>query len=179
MSKIAVLGPENTFHDIARKKYIPHFEPQFFNNFDEIFEALQVGRVSSALIAIKNSSSGFVSNNLERIKSNGYRIVEEFDLPVNLHLGSKFPNSLESIRKIYSHPMAIKETQKYFRKYSHIKFIATASTAGAIEEVQNNNETNVAVIASREALVDGRLLLISANIEDEPNNATTFSLIEK
>ena len=179
MSKLAVLGPKNTFHDIARRKYIPHYEPRFFDNFDEIFKALKSGSVTKALIAIRNSSSGFVSNNLERIKNGGYRILEEFELPVNLYLGSKFPNSLESIKKIYSHPMAIKETQKYFRKYSHIKFIATSSTAGAIEEVQNNNEKNVAVIASREALDSSKLLVISENIEDEPNNATTFSLIEK
>ena len=105
---------------------------------------------------------------MERIKSGGYRIVEEFDLPVNLHLGSKFPNSLKVLERSTRTLWLLKK----FRSISE-------STVGVIEKVQNNNETNVAIIASREALNGANLLLISANIEDEPNNATTFSLIEK
>jgi prephenate dehydratase len=179
MNKLAVLGPKNTFHDIARRKYLPHLEPYFFDTFDEIFQALNKGLVTKALIAIRNSSSGFVGNNLDRIKIGGFSILEEFELPVNLYLGSNYPNTLESLDKIYSHPMAIEETQQYFSKYSHIKFISTASTAGAVEEIKNNNEQHAAVIASKEALSDSGLLVISERIEDEPNNATTFNLIEK
>lgn len=179
MNKLALLGPKHTFHDLARRKYLPHYEPNFFDTFDEVFKALKSGKVSKALIAIRNNSSGFVSDNLDKIKMGGYKVIEEFELPVNLYLGSKFPNTMESIKKIYSHPMAIKETQKYFRKYSHIKFIATASTAGAIEEARHNTDHHVAVIASKEALENSKLLVISESIEDEPNNATTFNLIEK
>ena len=179
MNKLALLGPENTFHDIARKRFVPHYTPCFYENFDDIFKALSQGDVSKALIAINNSNSGSVGQNLDRIKKEGYQILEEFQLPIHLYLGSRFPNSLNSVAKIYSHPMAIKETQQYFRKYSHIKFIATSSTAGAIEEASKSSEKNVAVIASEEALHHHALLVISKNIEDEPDNATTFCLIKK
>ena len=179
MTNLGILGPKHTYHDIARKRYLPHFIPSFYNNFDDLFSALKEGKINRALIALKNSTSGLVSNNLERIKKSGYRVIEEFEMPIHLCLGSMHPNSLKSIRKIYSHPMAIKETQKYFQKYSHITFISSESTAGAIDELKNIKDPNAAVISSKEALEENELVMISENIEDEPNNSTTFGLIEK
>ena len=179
MTNLGLLGPENTYHDIARKKHLPNVKPMFYKTFDDLFVALKEGKINRALVAIKNSTSGFVSNNLELIKSSGYTVIQEFELPIHLCLGSFHKNSLSSIKKIYSHPMAIKETQRFFRKYSHITFIASTSTAGAIDELRNNRDQHGAVISSIEAIDGNQLHLISENIEDSPNNATTFSLIEK
>jgi prephenate dehydratase len=178
MTDLGLLGPENTYHDIARKRYLPHLSFTFFKTFDDVFEALKQRKIQKALVAIRNNTSGLVSNNLERIKSYGFHIREQFELPVHLYLGSKAPNTIQSIRKIYSHPMAIKETQQFFSRYHHITFIASTSTAGAIDELQNSQEKNAAVISSREALEKNNLLVILNNIEDHPDNTTTFSLIE-
>ena len=178
MTELGILGPEHTYHDIARKRYLPHLSYSFFNSFDDIFKALKEGKIKKALVAIKNNTSGKVSDNLERIKGYNFKIREQFDLPIHLYLGSKAPNTIKSIKKIYSHPMAIKETQKYFSKYHHITFISSASTAGAIDELKNNHDAETAVISSKEALEKNNLLIISENIEDHSDNTTTFSLIE-
>ncbi len=178
MTDLGLLGPENTYHDIARRRYIPHLSYTFFNSFDDIFTALKEGRVKKALVAIRNSTSGLVSNNLERIRNYGFNVSEQFELPVQLYLGSTQPNTIKSIRKIYSHPMAIKETQGFFSRYHHITFISSTSTAGAIDELKNSHDQKAAVIASKEALEKNNLLMISKNIEDHPDNTTTFSLIE-
>ena len=178
MNSLGLLGPENTYHDIARKRYLPHFKPNFYKSFDELFRALKEGKINKALVALRNSTSGFVNDNLDTIKKSGFKVIEEFEMPIHLYLGSVQPNTLKSIRKIYSHPMAIKETQKYFRKYSHITFISSESTTGAIQELKNNRDPYAAVISSKEALDKNELLTISEHIEDEPNNSTTFGLIE-
>lgn len=177
MGKLAVLGPKHTFHDIARRKYIPHLVHSYFETFEEMFTALEKGDVTQALVAVSNNNAGLVGDNLERIERE-FKIIEKFELPIKLFIGSRFPNSLESIKKIFSHPMAIKQTQKYFRKYSHIKFIATSSTAAAIDEVSKSNDKNAAVISSKSALEASSLLTIFENVEDKVDNATTFCLIE-
>jgi prephenate dehydratase len=179
MTDLGILGPENTFHDIARQRFLPTLSFSFFNNFDEIFQALKDGKIKKALIAVRNNDSGLVSNNLERIQSASLKVLQEYDLPVNLCLGSNKPLTLKEITKVYSHTMAIRETQKYFSKYSHITFISSMSTAGAIQELVNNREKTAAVISSKEAIKANNLLLISENIEDHPENKTTFSLIER
>ena len=178
MTDLGILGPENTYHDIARRRYLPNLSYTFFNSFDDIFKALKEGRIKKALVAIKNNTSGLVSDNLDRIKSYGFKVSDQFDLPIHLYLGSKSPNTVSGIKKIYSHPMAIKETQKFFAKYHHITFISSTSTAGAIDELKNNKDQQTAVISSKEAIEKNNLLIISENIEDHSDNTTTFSLIE-
>lgn len=177
MTDLGLLGPENTFHDLARRRFLPHLNHRYFNSFDEIFQALKTGEIGQALIALKNSGSGKVGNNQELIRSKGLQIVEEFELPVNLCLGSLFPNTITSIKRVFSHPMAIKETTHYFSKYSHIKFVASSSTAGAIDELRNSHDRHAGVISSSEALSQQGMLIISENIQDEVDNSTTFGLI--
>ncbi|MFT6054577.1 MAG: prephenate dehydratase [Roseivirga sp.] len=179
MTDLGFLGPENTYHDIARQRFLPTLSFSFFKNFDEIFDALKNGKIKKALIAVSNNASGLVSNNLERIQSEKFNIIQDFDLNINLCLASNKQLSLKEISKVYSHTMAIKETQHYFSKYSHITFISSTSTAGAIQELQNNREKTAAVIASKEAIQANNLLLLFENIEDHPENKTTFSLIER
>ncbi len=178
MTKLGILGPRHTFHDIARSKFLPNDQYVLYSSFEEIFQALKKGQIKRALVAIRNSTSGMVANNLDRIKKEGFKLIDQYELPVNLCLGSKGMMKLEKIKKIYSHPMAIKETQGYFSKYSHITFVASSSTAGAIDELQQNVKEHAAVISSREAIEENNLQLISENIEDHPDNSTTFSLIE-
>lgn len=177
MTDLGLLGPENTFHDLARKRFLPQLTFEYFKTFDEIFHALKLGKVKQALVALSNSHSGKVGDNLVLIKEKGFQLIEEFVLPVNLCLGSLNPNTIESIKKIYSHPMAIKETTEYFSHYSHIKFVASSSTAGAIEELRNSNNENAGVISSKEALEAQEFLIISEDIQDEAHNSTTFGLI--
>lgn len=178
MTELGLLGPENTFHDIARQQFLPHLSYRFYNNFNDIFKALKAKEIEKALIATENNASGLVGDNLVRIKNTGYSITESFQLSIHLCLGSIKPITLERIKKIYSHPMAIKETQNFFRKYSHITFIASTSTAGAIQELKNNKDQYAAVIASKEAMEKDDLLILSQNIEDHSDNKTTFALVE-
>lgn len=179
MDDLGLLGPLYTFHDIARRKFLPHYEPKFYDTFDQLFEAIEKKEVNKALVAISNSGSGPVANNEERIEELSLRVIDTFELPIKLHIGSKYPNTLESLKKVYSHPMAIKQTQGFFKKYSRLTFIATNSTAGAIEEHLHHREVHAAVIAGEAALEHYRILSIAKDIADEPNNATTFCLVEK
>lgn len=179
MDKLGILGPQNTFHDIARKKFIPQYTVLYYEDFDGIFKALAEGQITKALIAIKNSGSGLVGNNLERIEKEGLKISDTFELPINLHLGSMEQSTIAALRKIYSHPMAIKETVHFFSAYPNISFEPTRSTAAAIEKAMHAKAKGIGVISSKQALAASPLLTIAENIEDEPNNATTFCLIEK
>lgn len=179
MTELGLLGPENTFHDIARQQFLPHLSYHFYSSFNDIFKALKNNQIEKALIAIENNTSGLVGDNLVRIKNTGFKILESFQLPIHLYLGSITPITLEHIKKIYSHSMAIRETQKFFLKYSHITFIASTSTAGAIEELKNNRDQHAAVIASKQAIEAKGLLILSQHIENHSDNQTTFALVEK
>ena len=177
MKGLGLLGPQYTYHDLAREQFLPGLTYQYFDTFDEIFNALKSGKIEKALIAIRNSSAGAVNDHQERIEKEGMPVLAEFDLPIHLCLGSLQNENIKEIKRIYSHPMAIKETQRYFSKYGHLTFIASTSTAGAIEEIKNNQGEHTAVIASKAAILGNGLLLVKENIEDNKNNVTTFACI--
>ena len=177
MNTLGLLGPKYTYHDLAREKFLPHLTYQYFDSFDDIFAALKSGKIKKALVAIRNTSVGPVNNNQERIKKENMQVLAKFDLPIHLYLGGHQNVSIENLKKIYSHPMAIKETQRYFSKYSHLTFIASTSTAGAIEAMENNQREHTAVIASREAILGNDLYLMDEGIEDDESNMTTFAYI--
>lgn len=177
MTNLGLLGPENTFHDLARKRFLPDHTPFYYKSFDEIFSALKDGSIQYALMALSNSGAGIVGNNLEIIKKNGFKLLNEFELQINLCLGSANNNTIMTIKRIFSHPMAIKETTHYFSKYTHIKFVSSTSTAGAIDEMRNSRDKHAGVISSKEALEDQQLLIIAENIQDQSHNSTTFGLI--
>ena len=177
MTEIGLLGPENTFHDLARKKYFPESSPIFFKSFDKIFSALEEKRIDQALIAVENTLAGKVLDNEARIQHAKLTIVQTFDYQIDLYLASQHSNELMGIKMIFSHPMAIKETQKFFSKYSHIKFIASNSSAGAIEEMKNSFDKHAAVICSKEAIENHQLTIIAESIQDEDQNFTQFALV--
>jgi prephenate dehydratase len=177
MKELGLLGPQYTYHDLARATFLGELSYAYFNSFESIFAALKKGEIKQALVAIKNNNSGIVGDNQKIIDKEKFKQLEQFDLPIHLCIGCKAKLSLRQINKIYSHPMAIKETQRYFSKYSHITFVASISTAGAIDELNNNKKDGVAVISSIEAIEGNGLHLITKNIEDLSNNTTSFALI--
>ena len=178
MTEIGLLGPENTFHDLARKKYFPESSPIFLKSFDQIFNALEEKTIDHAIIALENNLAGKVLDNEARIQRSLLTIVQTFDYQIDLYLASQQSNVLRDIKKIFSHPLAIKETQKFFSKYSHIKFIASNSSSGAIEEMKNSFDKHSAVICSKEAIENHQLTIIAESIQDEDQNFTKFAFIK-
>ena len=178
MKDLGLLGPQYTYHDLARATFLPALSYTYFNSFEAIFIALKNGEIRQALVAVKNNNSGKVGDNHQLIVKEKFNQLEHFDLPIHLCIGSKVKLSLSQVKKIYSHPMAIKETQSFFSNYSHITFVSSISTAGAIDELKNNQKEHAAVISSKAAIEFNKLHLLAENIEDHENNMTTFCLIE-
>ena len=178
MTEIGLFGPENTFHDLARKRHFPESSPVFFKSFDKIFRALEEKKIDNAIIALENTLAGKVLDNEDRIQRSQLTVVQTFHYQIDLYLASRQSNKLMGIKKIFSHPMAIKETQKFFSKYSHIKFIASGSSSGAIEEMKNSFDKHSAVICSKEASMNEQLIIIAESIQDEDQNFTKFALVK-
>lgn len=178
MNDLGLLGPQYTYHDLARATFLKGLSYTYYASFDSIFAALKDGEIKQALVAISNNQSGKVGDNLTQIEKNNFKQKAHYDLPIHLCLGSNYNFPLSHIKKIYSHPMAIKETQVYFSKFSQITFVSSKSTAGAIKELKKDEHGRAAVISSKAAIEFYKLHLIAENIEDHDNNMTTFCLIE-
>lgn len=181
----AVLGPKNTYTDLAADKYLSEFKhvakKYFAKDIDEIFELVEQGRVDCGIVPIENSFHGTVRETLDALFYKNVHIVKDLKLPIRHFLIALKGAKKSSISKILSHSQALNQCKKYLKKhFCDAQQIPLKSTAAATEHLLNSKDNSFAAIASEIAANSSRQFQILAkNIEDSSDNLTTFIVIKK
>jgi prephenate dehydratase len=85
--------------------------------------------------------------------------------------------TIDDIKEVYSHPMAILQCQKFFEDYPDIKLIDSNDTALSAKKIQNEKLKNIGAIASRLANEKYGLEILFAGIETNKKNYTRFLIL--
>ncbi len=85
--------------------------------------------------------------------------------------------TLNDIKEVWSHPMALEQCRKFFRKYPHIKLIEEKDTAEVAQMIQNKQLKGIAAIAGKKAAEIYDLNIIADEIQTHPDNYTRFVLV--
>jgi chorismate mutase/prephenate dehydratase len=133
------------------------------------------------LVALNNSQGGLVSETIEALSQNRYLIIDSVILKVNHSILALNGVSQYDIKKIYSHPQALKQCREYLaRNYPHCEIIPWRDTAQAASDLANNNIPNdAAVIASYNCANLYGLNILAQNIQDLGDDNETLFLIIK
>jgi prephenate dehydratase len=137
MSKIAYLGPEFSYHYLATSLLPNDFDDYQkipCQTFAEIFQQVELGNYG--LIATRNKIIGYLKHNLKLIAEKNLDIEQRIKLPIQ-HCLLGLPNSSsDSIKTVYSHPVAISQCSFWL---SGIDTVETNSTAEAGNIVIEHN----------------------------------------
>src|SRR3569623_3774299 len=174
--RVAYLGPEGTFTQVAALKHVGHSESTVAHNaIDEVFRDVEAGACHYAVEPVENSTEGVVTHTLDMFLISLLKIVGEVQLRIHHNLLGRV-DGLSSIRRVYAHQQALAQCREWLdENLGGIERIAVSSNADAARRV--TTETNAAAIASREAANIYGLRAIASNIEDEPDNTTRFLVI--
>lgn len=176
VQKIAYLGPQGTFTNLAGTKHFglsAKLIPS--GSIPEVFEDVEKKRCDYGIIPIENSLEGVVNHTLDMFMNSNLKICGEVFLEVSHHLMNK-TGKLQDIRRIYSHPHAIAQCRKWLSKNaSDIHIVEVESTAKAAE-VASKDEAAAAIASEMSEIVYG-LRIVHKNIEDFTNNYTRFLII--
>ncbi len=179
-SDIAILGPKNTFSDLALKRRFPKASPRYVKSIKAVFEWVAKGRVEAGLVPLKNSLSGPVRETQQALKARKVKIVRVIAQPIHLTLAGFKKVSLSSLRAIYSHSQAFGQCRQFLRKKCpQAKLVSLASTAAALKRVKTKRTPFSAAIAAPSAIKTTRLTPLRAAIEDRAHNTTWFALIKR
>jgi len=184
-NNIALLGPPNTFSDIAATKYLKEselnkLEKYYCNNISEIFELVEKGKVDRGLVPIESMTYGTVRETQDALFYKKVHIINELSIPVHHNLITLQQTKLKDIKEIYSHPQAINSCTKFIKKQlSKAEKIPSTSTAAAVQKIQELNKISSAAIGSEMAANKSDLKILALNIEDNKENRTKFLLIKK
>lgn len=177
--KVAIQGIPGSFHhQVALDVYGSAVEISGFPIFDEVAKAVQLGQVDIGVMAIENSIAGAILPNYDLIDRFGLFIESEYYLPISHNLMVLSGTSLQDLREVQSHPMAILQCQKFFDSYPNIQLTAEKDTASVAKKISENKLTGIGAIASKKAAEIYGLDILEADIQSFKENYTRFILLK-
>ena len=141
---IAIQGIKGAFHEEAAKNVFGNeinISPSV--TFQELTTKVVNEEVDYALMAIENTISGTILQNLELIRNNNLAIIGETYLRIEQNLGALKGASIHELTEVSSHYMALNQCRAFFKNYPTVKLVESADTALSLKEVsEQDNPAN-------------------------------------
>jgi prephenate dehydratase len=145
--------------------------------FDAAFRAISDGLADALLAPVENTLAGPVVRVYDLLLESALTITAETILPIEHHLIGCPGSSLDSIRSVASHPMALAQCERFFLAHSNLKRVPAEDTAGSVREVLARGDKTSAAIAGRRAAEHYAGVILAANLQDNAENFTRFVLL--
>ena len=179
--KVGIQGLEGSFHHQAATEFFgDDVEIAPFENFRQVFEALETGVIERALVGIENSLYGSINDTYDLLMQHQPIIVGEVYLHVGLHLLAVESAELTDVTDVYSQAPALAETKLWMRKnLPSATLHEYADTAMAARFVSKQGKESSAAVASKLAGQLHGLIPLAENIEDHEHNYTRFVVLSR
>jgi prephenate dehydratase len=145
--------------------------------FEAIFHSVAEGAADAVLAPVENSLAGSVVRVFDLLLESWLAIVEETILPIEMQLIALPGASLDEIRSVASHPMALAQCERFFAAHPKWRRVPAEDTAGSVREVILNGDKSRAAIAGRRAAEHYHGVILAERIQDNPENFTRFVLL--
>lgn len=145
--------------------------------FDLAFRSIDDGLADAVLAPVENSLAGSVVRVYDLLLTSSLGIVAETILPIEHHLIGGPGSSIESIRSVASHPMALAQCENFFLAHPQWKRVPAEDTAGSVREVLSQGDKSCAAIAGRRAAAHYGGVILAESIQDNAENFTRFVLL--
>lgn len=174
--KIAYLGPEGTFTQLAALKHFGHsVSTESLGSIDQVFRDVEAGACHYGVVPIENSIEGVVNHTLDMLINSPLKISGEVELRIHHHLLSK-GETLAAIKRVYSHQQSLAQCRRWLdENILTAERVAVSSNAEAARRAAAEPDT--AAIAGEAAAEIYELGYLARNIEDHPDNTTRFLVI--
>ena len=181
--KIAIQGVKGCFHEqAARLFYQEHGQivPQTVEclTFDDLYKSIDSGQADAAVMAIENTVSGGLLPNFELLRKYDRKIKGEVFLRIQQNLMALPGQSIEDIKEVRTHYMAINQTREFFKDYPWIRLVESDDTAKSAADVAQGGLRGVGAVASTLAAELYGLDILAESIETYKQNFTRFLILD-
>jgi prephenate dehydratase len=175
--RIAYQGEVGAFSEAAARRVHAEADLLPCRSFEEVFGAVDAGPAGYGVLPIENSIGGSIHRNYDLLLEHQLPIVGEVELPVVHQLLALPGTMLADLRRIYSHPQALAQCERFLRTLSGVEIVATYDTAGSAKLVAADRLTDAAAIASARAGEVFGLEPLADAIQDFDDNITRFIVV--
>jgi prephenate dehydratase len=175
--RIAIQGETGSFSHEAALQFEPNATVLPCMLSADAFRELEEGGTDALAIPIENTLAGSVVEHFDLLYAREVHIAAETILPIRHNLIGLPGSTVASIRRVYSHPVALAQCRRFFADHPRIEPVPFYDTAGAVKQlVKLRDRHSGAIAGDRAALVyKGQILL--PGVEDDPANFTRFLLV--
>ena len=178
MKKIAFQGELGAYSHLACIEAAPDHNPVACRTFESAMEQVNASECHLAMIPIENSVAGRVADIHYLLGGYDLKIYSEHFQEINHQLMVKPGASLDTIKNVRSHSMAIGQCHAAIKKYN-LDVIIMADTAGSAKFISEQGTMEDSAIASTLASDTYGLDVVDTNIQDMKNNTTRFLIMSK
>ncbi|HEY1727157.1 MAG TPA: prephenate dehydratase [Candidatus Baltobacteraceae bacterium] len=173
-------GEPGAFSEEAANNLVPDAQPRGYRTFAMLIAAVDGGEMDAALLPIENSISGQISANYDLLWAHQQLTIvdETVHRVVQSLLGIKGA-TIERIREVRSHPVALEQCGRLFAAHPDWTRTVVDDTAGAVREIVAQNDPSVAAIGSRTAANRYGAAILAEAVQDNPENFTRFFLVRR
>jgi chorismate mutase/prephenate dehydratase len=177
LGKVAYLGPEGTYSQLAAMEFFgAGVELVDCASIDDVFIAVEEGRVSYGIVPVENSTEGAINNTQDCLVDSTATIIGEQVVSIEHSLLAQEASSKADIKKIASHKQSLAQCRTYLTKNFPIaQQVECSSNAEAAILAQADGAT--AAIASELAGQIYSLRSLESRIQDKSNNRTRFLVL--
>ncbi len=177
---ISIQGIEASFHSIACNHLFGNAKQIHRSSFAEVFDDVENSKADFGICAIENSSVGSINAVYDLLQKSDLKITNEIYLRIHQNLLGVKGSMIKDIKSVYSHPMAILQSEEYLEKHLPDADIHerhdTAESAKFIFEIEDKTKAAIAPIET--AKIYG-LKILARNIETDKHNYTRFIVLSK
>jgi prephenate dehydratase len=181
--RVAFQGEPGAFSEAAAIQLLgPEITTVPRATFDAVFRAISENAADALLVPVENSLAGSVVRVYDLMLENlepRLTITAETILPIELNLIAVPGASLDEIKSVASHPMALAQCEHFFEQHRNFKRVPAEDTAGSVREVLARGDKISAAIAGRRAADYYRGVILAEKIQDNSENFTRFVLLRR
>ena len=171
-------GELGAYSHLACIEAAPDHNPVACRTFESAMEQVNASECHLAMIPIENSVAGRVADIHYLLGGYDLKIYSEHFQEINHQLMVKPGASLDTIKNVRSHSMAIGQCHAAIKKYN-LDVIIMADTAGSAKFISEQGTMEDSAIASTLAADTYGLDIVDTNIQDMKNNTTRFLIMSK
>lgn len=148
------------------------------SSLGDVFVAVESGRARHAVLPVENSLAGTVPRAYELLLGGRLAAIAETRVRIDHALIGTPSTRLDGVRRVLSHPVALDQCLRFFRRHPELEAVPVFDTAGAVGMVMESRDVDIAAIASRRAAELHGATVLAERIQDHHENWTRFLLLQ-
>ncbi|HKW49013.1 MAG TPA: prephenate dehydratase [Gemmatimonadaceae bacterium] len=181
MSRVAFQGELGAFSEEAvQRAFGLAAEPIPCRENRDVAREVARAKVDAGVLPVENTLAGSVPASYDAILAEpSLHIVREVVIPIHHCILGLRGATLDTLRTVESHPIALAQCATWFAAHPSIHQRAAYDTAGAARDVAAAEDPSRGALASRIAASRYGLALLAENVEDRGDNQTRFVVLER